>query len=282
MGLSGWSGNIIPGFFTPCGRDVVLLVVSTPISLLATFSLWIITVYNKDQGFKTNCRQLTSVIIRSVITSVKCLKMNHRNNSNYTVIKFLPSATKLRRLCFYRRLSVHRGRVGVSASVHAGIPPPSRSRHPPTPPGEDTPQEQTLPGADTPPSRHPPRADTPWEQTPTRADTPPEQTPPRADTPPEQTHTSQEQTPPPPRYGHCCGRFASYWNAFLYSKNILSIVTILPTVTPRGDNLPFTVKNLTTVTIYNHPTFGRLSPPLLTVQIFENRWSCKMSFTSMK
>ena len=88
MGLSGWSGNIIPGFFTPCGRDVVLFVVSTPISLLATFSLWIITVYNKDQGFKTDCSQLTSVTIRSVITSVKCLKMNHRNNSNYTVIKF--------------------------------------------------------------------------------------------------------------------------------------------------------------------------------------------------
>ena len=57
---------------------------------------------------------------------------------------YLPSATKLRRLCFYRRLSVHRG-VGVSASVHAGLPPP-RSRHPP--------------------SRHPPEQTPPWEQTP--------------------------------------------------------------------------------------------------------------------
>ena len=42
---------------------------------------------------------------------------------------------------------------------------------------------------------------------------PPEQTPPRS------RHTAPEQTPPgadtPPRYGHCCGRYASYWNAFL-------------------------------------------------------------------
>ena len=35
-------------------------------------------------------------------------------------------------------------------------------------------------------------------------------------TPREQTPPTQEQTPPPPRYGHCCGRYASYWNAFLF------------------------------------------------------------------
>ena len=55
----------------------------------------------------------------------------------------LPSANKLRRLCFYTCLSVHR--VG-SASVHAGIPPPLSS-----------PQEQAPPRAGpTPWSRHPP------------------------------------------------------------------------------------------------------------------------------
>ena len=59
--------------------------------------------------------------------------------------KFLPSATKLRRLCFYRCLSVHGG-VCLSAC---------------------------------------------WDTTP----------PPGAD--------------PPPRDGYCCGRYASYWNAFL-------------------------------------------------------------------
>ena len=47
-----------------------------------------------------------------------------------------------------------------------------------------------------PPSRHPLGADSPWNRHPPGADTPPEQT-------------------PPPRYGHCCGRYASYWNAFL-------------------------------------------------------------------
>ena len=89
---------------------------------------------------------------------------------------------------------------GVSASVHAGMPPPweqtyPRSRHPPgRPPWEQTP--------------HPPEQTPPWEQT------PPEQTPspPGADTPP--SRPPWEQTPPP-RDGHCCGRYASYWNAFL-------------------------------------------------------------------
>ena len=70
---------------------------------------------------------------------------------------FLPSATKLRRLCFYTCLSTG---GGVSASVHAGIPPPG--------------------------------ADTPWEQAPPQG----------AD--------------PPPADGYCCGRYASYWNAFLF------------------------------------------------------------------
>ena len=105
--------------------------------------------------------------------------------SFFTTSSLLPSATKLRRLCFYRLLSVHRG--GGSASVHAGIP------HPPE---QTPPWEQTHPTG----SRHPPGADPPG------ADTPREQTPP-------------EQTPRPPRYGHCCGRYASYWNAFLFRVN---------------------------------------------------------------
>ena len=78
---------------------------------------------------------------------------------------------------------------------------PSRSRHPP--PGADT------PGADTPQSRHPLEA-TPKQTPPSRSRHPLEvDMPPLADTP-------WEQIPPPPqRYGHCCGRYASYWNAFL-------------------------------------------------------------------
>ena len=118
----------------------------------------------------------------------------------------LPSATKLRRLCFYRRLSVHGG-VGVSASVHAGI------SHPP----EQTPPRSRPPRADT----HPPVADTPLgADTLLGADTPREQkpppgadTPPEADPPPRDTVTASDGTHPTGM--HSCFRndFAclQYW-----------------------------------------------------------------------
>ena len=69
------------------------------------------------------------------------------------------------------------------------------------------------PLADTPPlGRHPP-----W-QTPHRAD------PPWADIP--------WQTHPPGRHppsGHCSGRYASYWNAFLYFTITALSLLVLPT-----------------------------------------------------
>ena len=93
----------------------------------------------------------------------------------------MPSATKLRRLCFYRRLSVHRG-WGCLPQCMLGYHPPPRSRHTPLeqthpwsrhPPGAGTPREQTPPG-----SRHtPPGADTPQSRHPL-------QNPPRSRTPP--------------------------------------------------------------------------------------------------
>ena len=70
---------------------------------------------------------------------------------------------------------------------------------------QPSPREQTPPGADT-----PPRADTP-----PGADTPPpwgSRHPPSVDTP-------REQAPTPPADGYCCGRYASYWNAFLFIDN---------------------------------------------------------------
>ena len=62
----------------------------------------------------------------------------------------LPSATKLRRLCFYRRVSVHGG-GGCLPQCMLGYHPP-QVRHPPgqTPPREQTPPS---PGADTPPGQ---------------------------------------------------------------------------------------------------------------------------------
>ena len=88
--------------------------------------------------------------------------------------------------------SVHRGEG--SASVHAGMPPPPRadppSRHTTTP-LPDTPREQTPPGS------RPPR-----EQTPPIL----EQTPPPGADPPEADSSIRSTS----------GRFASYWNAFLF------------------------------------------------------------------
>ena len=81
-------------------------------------------------------------------TEIKCISL------------YLPSATKLRRLCFYRRVSVHI-RGGVCLSACWDTTPRSR---PPNPP----PQEQTPPGVD------PPGADTPPEQAPPQSRHPPE------------------------------------------------------------------------------------------------------------
>ena len=92
-------------------------------------------------------------------------------------IEFLPSATKLRRLCFYTCLSscsqwgggclpqcwdttsVILFTVGGGVCLSAGIPPPRKHTHPPeASPGKHTPRKQTPPPPKhTPPrSRHPP------------------------------------------------------------------------------------------------------------------------------
>ena len=78
------------------------------------------------------------------------------------------------------------------------------------PSGADTPPGSRHPPGSRPPgSRHPPGGQPLQEQTPPRTDTPQEQTPRREQTPPRSRHPSA-------RYGHCCGRYASYWNAFLF------------------------------------------------------------------
>ena len=127
------------------------------------------------------------------MTETQWLALTTRHSqSSFLSIEFLlllPSAMKLRRLCFCRRLSVHRG-------VGWGCLP------------------QCMLGYHLPP----PRADTPREQTPPRADTLPEQTTPRS------RHL-------PPRYGHCCGRYASYWNAFLcilkFKFNLIQLIKLI-------------------------------------------------------
>ena len=92
---------------------------------------------------------------------------------------------------------------GGSASVHAGIPPPSRSR----PLRSRRPRSRPPLGADPPGADTPPGADPLGADTPPRADTPAGTDPPKP-TPPRSRH--------PPRDGYCCGRYASYLNAFLF------------------------------------------------------------------
>ena len=92
-----------------------------------------------------------------------------------------------------------------------------------TPTEQPPPQEQTHP----PGSRHTPGADNPL-----RADTSPgsrrppgEQTPPRADPlgadPPGSRHPPRSRPPQsrPPGIRSTSGRYASYWNAFLFENN---------------------------------------------------------------
>ena len=120
--------------------------------------------------------------------------------------------------------------TGGSASVHAGIPPshPPRSRHSPwsrhPQSRHPSPCSRPLPG-----SRHPPeQAPIPWsshpleQATPEQAPIPLEQPPPDQAPPPDQVRPRSRHSPgsrhPPPSTadGYCCGRYACYWNAFLF------------------------------------------------------------------
>ena len=104
--------------------------------------------------------------------------------------KYLPSATKLRRLCFYTCLSVI---LFTEGEYHGRYP--SEQVHP----HHVHPREQVCPRAGTCPSKYNPG-----------------------------------QVHPQGRYpladGYCCGPYASYWNAFLFTlqehQNILKNATI--------------------------------------------------------
>ena len=178
---------------------------------------------------------------------------------NFGPVPFVPWGTSRRfgrskntqREGFYcPGLSVGSGRnrdnnpTGVSASVHAGIPHPPGADTPleQTPPEQTSPQEQIPPWEQTPPidQTHNLGADTPQSSQPPplpRADTPQEQTPPRADTPPGSRHPPDQTPPPgsrhpPPREADSSirstsGRYASYWNAFLFCTTFLSYLYMI-------------------------------------------------------
>ena len=100
--------------------------------------------------------------------------------------------------------SVYRGGVPGQAPPGPGTPP--RTRYPPWDQVHPPPWDQVHPGPGTPPGTR---------YTPPGTRCPPRQVPPR------QVHPLGPGTPrqvhplPTPAHGYCCGRYASYWNAFL-------------------------------------------------------------------
>ena len=105
--------------------------------------------------------------------------------------------------------------------MHAWIPSPPEPGRPPgsRPPGNRHPLDQ----ADTTP--HPPGA----RQTPRTRQTPPDQ----ADTPQDQADPPGPGRHPPPREADCSirltsGRYASYWNAFLFYLVLADTILVVP------------------------------------------------------
>ena len=123
-----------------------------------------------------------SAMMPIVLLSLKTMELLQNGiTTHFQATQLLPSTTKLRRLCFYRRLSVHRW--GVPDQVH--------------------PQEQTAPGTRyTPRARYTPRSRHPPDQVhPPGADTPLGLgTPPGPGIPPWSRHTPPDQVPPRTRY----------------------------------------------------------------------------------
>ena len=116
--------------------------------------------------------------------------------------RLLPTATKLRRLCFYRHLSVHRGWGCLPQCMPGNHPPPwadtPQRRHPPR---SRQPPDQTPQTRPPPQSRHPPAdpltgAATPLEQTPPLGQTPPGVDTPWSRQPPPLVTVPSDKTPP--------------------------------------------------------------------------------------
>ena len=158
--------------------------------------------------------------------------------------------------------------------------PPQDQVHPPG--TRYTPGPGTPPGADTSPDQvHPPGTMyTPRDQV-----HPPgtRYTPPGPGTLPWSRHRTSPLRPwhqvHPPRYGHCCGRYASYWNAFLFLKNNWRILVFF--VGPliflfwnSGDIYPwFQNKDTLACMLHHLPTTDSSNSPLV--------WHLLSPFSSM-
>ena len=127
-------------------------------------------------------------------------------DKNFLIVGiFLPAATKLGQGSVFTSVCLSTGREGCLPQYMLGYPPRA---DPPTPRTSHPPPQSRQP----PRTRHPPGSRPSQDQT----------HPPRADTPQEQTPPQTRHPPPPPREADCSirltsGRYASYWNAFLFS-----------------------------------------------------------------
>ena len=70
--------------------------------------------------------------------------------------------------------------------------------------------------------------------------TPPQEadTPQEAETPPGSRHTPREAD------GYCCGRYASYWNAFLFLVDLRNILLLTKSISTNTKNKSFHVEVL--------------------------------------
>ena len=102
--------------------------------------------------------------------------------------------------------------TGVCLSTGGKGDPPGRET--PHPPGKETPLARKPPWQGDPPDKETPlagRLPTPWQGDPPGKETPLARRPPWQGDPPARRHPPGKETPP-----SMCGRYASYWNAFLF------------------------------------------------------------------
>ena len=144
-----------------------------------------IQVFNQSSHYARLCHCYPDIRIMLNASTCRLIVRINCQIANYS----LPSATKLRRLCFYTCLSVHGG-VCLSTCWDSTPLPPEKA--------------PTL------------EAGSPQEQTPPRACTPS-----REQAPPKSRHHPPRAAPPPVD-GYCCGQYASYWNAFLLACHFVS------------------------------------------------------------
>ena len=139
--------------------------------------------------------QLTVTIATRTPSKLVCSGFQRNRKGNYNFVpRLLPSATKLRRLCFYRYVSIHGGGL-----LRGGLLPGGGLLR-----GCLVRGRGLLPGGClVPRGAWSGGGGAAWSSG-GRGGFP-----------------ACTEADPPEREGYCCGRYASYWNAFLFSINLV-------------------------------------------------------------